>query len=200
MTEESKLIDRLSRGEPGAFRELVELYKKKVYYLALEMARNAADAEDISQEVFLKAFRSFGTFKKEARLGSWIYRITYNASIDHLRRLSLQPESADGAVLDGGEPVEPGGPRRRDLDPGRIAEHRLLREHVDRALLKLSLQERMVFTLRHDNDLMLDEIAEVMDISVGSVKSYLFRSLRKLRSEMAGVLNMPAKDGADERL
>ncbi len=194
MNGETELIDRLSRGETAAFRELVELYKKKIYYLALELAGNSADAEDISQEVFLKAFRSFGTFRKGAKLGSWLYRITYNASIDHLRRRSLQPATAETEILDTGEPAAAGLERARGEDPGRIAEQRLLREQIDRALLSLSLQERMVFTLRHDNDLMLDEIADVMNISIGSVKSYLFRGLQKLRKEMSQALNLPGKE------
>ena len=194
MTEETELIERLSRGETAAFRDLVERYKKKVYYLALDVARNPADAEDISQEVFLKAFRSFKTFKKGSKLGSWLYRITYNAGIDHLRRRSLYPETVESEVLDAGVPAGPGSAASKTQDPGRIAENRLLREHIDRALLKLSLQERMVFTLRHDNDLMLEEIAEVMSISIGSVKSYLFRSLQKLRKEMSPHLNIPARE------
>lgn len=200
MTEETELIDRLSRGEMSAFRELVERYKKKVYFLALDLARNPVDAEDISQEVFLKAFRSFGTFKKGAKLGSWLYRITYNAGIDHLRRQSLYPETAKDEVLDASVHADARSERSRSLDPGHVAEQRLLREHIDRALLKLSVQERTVFTLRHDNDLMLKEIGEVMNISVGSVKSYLFRSLQKLRREMAEHLNIPGKEGSHERL
>lgn len=86
MTEGKELIDRLGRGEKSAFEELVENYKKKVYYLALDMAGNHPDAEDIPQEVFLKVSRSFKTFNREAKLSSWIYRITDNACIDHLRR------------------------------------------------------------------------------------------------------------------
>ena len=75
MTEEKELIDRLSKGDTAAFRELVETYKKKMYYFALDMVADPADAEDVSQEVFLKAFRSFKTFKRDAKLSSWLYRI-----------------------------------------------------------------------------------------------------------------------------
>jgi RNA polymerase sigma-70 factor (ECF subfamily) len=97
-------------------------------------------------------------------------------------------------------PTAAGTERSSSQDPGHIAENRLLRDSIDRALLKLSLRERMVFTLRHDNDLMLEEIAEVMSISVGSVKSYLFRGLQKLRREMAPHLGLPAKEGSDESM
>src|SRR4030043_30042 len=98
--EEKELVERLSAGDPAAFRELVEAYKKKMYFFALDMVGDPADAEDISQEVFLKVFRGFKTFKRDAKLSSWLYRIAYNASIDHLRRRSLTPEAVEEAVLD----------------------------------------------------------------------------------------------------
>ena len=183
MTEEKELVERLSRGDTAAFRELVETYKKKMYYIALDMVRDPADAEDISQEVFLKAFRGFKTFKRGAKLSSWLYRIAYNASIDHLRHKSLIPEAAEDAVLDSGR----GGfsETRSTADPALTAETRLLRARIEKALTKVSSQERTVFLLRHYNDLMLDEIAETMQISTGSVKSYLFRCIQKLRKELA---------------
>jgi RNA polymerase sigma-70 factor, ECF subfamily len=183
VTEEKELIDRLSRGDMAAFRELVEAYKKKMYHFALDMVGDPADAEDISQEVFLKVFRGFKTFKRDAKLSSWLYRIAYNASIDHLRRKSLAPDPVEDAVLDAasaGFSESPSSP-----DPARTAENRLLRARVEKALQKVSPRERTVFLLRHYNDLMLDEIAETMQISVGSVKSYLFRCLRKLQKELA---------------
>jgi RNA polymerase sigma-70 factor, ECF subfamily len=198
VTEEKELIDRLSRGEMPAFRELVEAYKKKMYYFALDMVGDPADAEDISQEVFLKVFRGFKTFKRDARLNSWIYRIAYNTAIDHLRRRSLAPEPVEDSVLDaasGGFSESPGSP-----DPARAAENRLLSSKVEEALQKVSSRERTVFLLRHYNDLMLDEIAETMQISVGSVKSYLFRCLRKLQKELAVPGNPGQMEVSDEGL
>jgi RNA polymerase sigma-70 factor (ECF subfamily) len=198
VTEDTELVERLSRGDSGAFRELVETYKKKMYYLALDMVGDPADAEDISQEVFLKAFRGFKTFKRGARLSSWLYRIAYNASIDHLRRRSLTPEAAEDAVLDSGSggfsETTSGG------DPAVTAEARLLRARIDKALAKVSSRERAVFMLRHYNDLRLDEIAETMQISIGSVKSYLFRCVQKLRRELE-VPGTPSRgEGSDEGL
>jgi len=183
VTEEKELIERFGRGDMAAFREIVESYKKKMYYLALDMVGDPADAEDISQEVFLKVFRGFKTFKRDAKLSSWLYRIAYNTSVDHLRRRSLAPEAVEDSVLDvssAGFSESPASP-----DPARTAENRLLGATVERALQKVSSRERTVFLLRHYNDLMLDEIAETMQISVGSVKSYLFRCLRKLQKELA---------------
>jgi RNA polymerase sigma-70 factor, ECF subfamily len=198
VTEEKELIDRLSKGDMSAYRELVEAYKKKMYYFALDMVGNPADAEDVSQEVFLKVFRGFKTFKRDARLSSWLYRIAYNTAIDHLRRESLAPEPAEDAVLDcakAGFSEVPSSP-----DPARTAENRLLSARVEKALQKVSSRERTVFLLRHYNDLMLDEIAETMQISVGSVKSYLFRCLRKLQKELATPGTPGQMEVSDERM
>jgi RNA polymerase sigma-70 factor (ECF subfamily) len=184
VTEEKELIGRLGRGEKGAFREFVEHYKKKVYYLALDMVGNHADAEDISPEVFLKVYRSFKTFNREARLGSWLYRITYNASIDHLRRKAITPEPVEEKFLELSSRDDPQFRHPGDQDPARATEKALLRLQIERALQKVSAQERAVFVLRHYEDLKLGDIAETLDISIGSVKSYLFRAIKKIQAEL----------------
>jgi RNA polymerase sigma-70 factor (ECF subfamily) len=184
VTEEKELIVRLGRGEKSAFQELVENYKKKVYYLALDMAGNHADAEDISQEVFLKVFRSFKTFNREAKLSSWIYRITYNASIDHLRRKAIAPEPVEEKFLDLTSQVIPPVSQPFYLDPAMTTEKALLQMQIERALEKVSAQERAVFILRHYEDLRLGDIAETLNISIGSVKSYLFRAVKKIQKEL----------------
>lgn len=182
--DEDAIIEGLARGDQRAFRELVELYKKKVFYLALDMAGNPVDAEDISQEVFLKVFRSFSTFRKGAKLGSWLYRITYNASIDHLRRKGSTPEPVGDDVLEALSRVEAGLPPRGAAGPESALDASQVQERVARALDKISPQEKAVFVLRHYEDLKLKDIAAALDLSTGSVKSYLFRAVRKLQKEL----------------
>jgi RNA polymerase sigma-70 factor (ECF subfamily) len=166
-----------------------------MYYLALDMV-GPADARHIRRSS--EAFRGFKTFKRDAKLSSWLYRIAYNTSIDHLRRKLLAPEPVEDAVLDVADSGfgRSGGPP----DPARTAESSLLRAKVEKALQKVSTRERTVFLLHHYNDLMLDEIAETMQISVGSVKSYLFRCLQKLRKELAVTGRPGATEASDERL
>lgn len=185
MTDEHELIAGLARGDRAAFRELVETHKKKVYFLALDMVGNPVDAEDVSQEVFLKVFRSFDTFHRDARLGSWLYRITYNACIDHLRKRASTPEPMEDEALEAGFRSHPqfSGPRA-STDPAVAAERAQLRERIERALEAVSPQEKAVFLLRHHEDLALRDIADALGLSVGSVKSYLFRAVRKLRKEL----------------
>jgi RNA polymerase sigma-70 factor (ECF subfamily) len=182
--DENALIEGMTRGDPRAFRELVESYKKKVYYLALDMAGNPVDAEDISQEVFLKVYRSFSTFRKGAKICSWLYRVTYNASIDHLRKRGAAPEPVADDVLETRSREDSGLPGAVPSDPAAAAESSQLRDRIDRALDKVSPQEKAVFMLRHYDDLMLKDIAESLGLSIGSVKSYLFRAVRKLQKEL----------------
>ncbi len=182
--DENALIEGMTRGDHRAFRELVETYKKKVYYLALDMAGNPVDAEDISQEVFLKVYRSFSTFRKGAKIGSWLYRVTYNASIDHLRKRGAAPEPVEDGVLESRSQVDSGLPGTVPSDPAAAAESNQLRDRIDQALEKVSPQEKAVFMLRHYDDLMLKDIAESLGLSIGSVKSYLFRAVRKLQKEL----------------
>ncbi len=194
MTDEHELIAGLARGDRAAFRELVETHKKKVYFLAMDMVGNPVDAEDVSQEVFLKVFRAFDTFNREAKLGSWLYRITYNACIDHLRKRAATPEPMEDAALEAGfrdHPQLSGSPA--SPDPALAAVRAQLRERIERALEGVSPQEKAVFLLRHHEDLALGDIAEALGLSVGSVKSYLFRAVRKLRKEL-----LPAGAGAGD--
>jgi len=182
--DEDAIIEGMTRGDQRAFRELVDRFKKKVYYLALDMAGNPIDAEDISQEVFLKVYRSFGTFRKGAKLGSWLYRITYNASIDHLRRKGSAPEAMADEIIEASAGSDAGLPRRGPADPAEGLESHQLQDRIARALDKVSPQEKAVFVLRHYEDLQLKDIAESLGLSIGSVKSYLFRAVRKLRLEL----------------
>ncbi len=190
--DESRLAARLIDGEPGAFREFVDAYKKRIYGLAYELTRNHADAEDISQSVFIKVYRGMGTFQQDARLSSWLYRITVNAALDHLRKRPFFPQekplSVPGRFADDSVP-------RDDVprdDPGREAEAALLRRKIDEALERISDREKTVFLLRHYYDLSLKEIAETLGLTLGSVKSYLFRSIKKLQKELGEV---PAPSG-----
>jgi RNA polymerase sigma-70 factor (ECF subfamily) len=196
--DENAIIEGMARGEERAFREFVERYKKKVFYLALDMAGNPVDAEDISQEVFLKVYRSFSTFRRGAKLGSWLYRVTYNAAIDHLRRKSAAPEPIADEVLES-RSREGGGLHQSGAnDPVATAQERELQARIARALEKVSPQEKAVFLLRHNEDLMLKDIAETLGLSTGSVKSYLFRAVRKLQKELREPAAVPGLEVSHE--
>jgi RNA polymerase sigma-70 factor (ECF subfamily) len=178
------LVDRFNSGDAKAFQELVERHKKKVYYLAYDITGDHHEAEDVSQEVFVKVFRSLNTFRRDAKMSSWLYKITVNASLDSLRKKPSRPD----VPIDILEKVDVGDNPlggRTDLDPERRAESLLLQRHISKALQKVSPKERSVFVMRHYNDLKIREIAEVLNISTGTVKALLFRAIKKLRKELS---------------
>lgn len=183
MIEEQVLIERARKGESAAFRELVERYQEKMYYFSLDLTGNHHDAEDLSQEVFIKAYRSLDRFRGDAKLSSWLYRIAVNTNINKHRKKAYSAmkteenldtmnwETYSGADVSG--------------NPEEQARAVLLQKHIDEALNRLSMRERCVFVLRHYDDFALKDIAEIMGISNGTVKSTLFRALKKLQKELA---------------
>ncbi|MCZ6507549.1 MAG: sigma-70 family RNA polymerase sigma factor [Acidobacteria bacterium] len=176
------LVARARQGDRPAFREIVDRHQADVFHLALGLLARREDAEDVVQEVFIRAYRSLKSFRGEAGLGTWLYRITMNASRDHQRRhkwMALQ-ESL-GVVPDSARWAD----RHPDTDPERSTASREVRRDVGRALERLSATERRVFVLRHLRQLSVRETAQVLGRAEGTVKNLLFRALRKLRAELA---------------
>jgi RNA polymerase sigma-70 factor (ECF subfamily) len=181
--DEGRLADRLIAGDPSAFRDLMEAYKRKVYGLAYEMTQNHADAEDVSQVAFMKVHRSIGTLKPGRGLNAWLYQIVYRTAIDHIRKRSFYPKDALPSPPRAAFFSEPPDPT---AGPEKSAEVACLRKRIDEALAKVSSRERAAIILRHYHDLKLREIAQTLGVSLGSAKSYLFRALRKLQKELDG--------------
>jgi len=184
VNEEQVLVERARDGEIAAFRKLVERYKKKIYYLSLDLTGNHHDAEDLSQEVFIKAYRSLKNFRGDAKFNSWLYRITVNTCISQHRKKSvaamtlLDDFDRDRTQIhfDDGETI---------YNPEHSAEAGLIQQHLESALQRLTPRERSVFVLRHYNDLPLKEIAQILKITEGTVKSMLFRAIQKLQNELS---------------
>jgi RNA polymerase sigma-70 factor (ECF subfamily) len=183
--ESPQLVERLRAGEPAAFREMVECYQRDVYALAYDLCGNHHDAEDLSQEVFIKAFRAIGSFRADARLGSWLYRITMNAHIDNKRRKPVQLVSIDAHEDDDAQPLRRLEFAASGARPDQTAGAARFQVDVENALDALSAQERTVFVLRHYHDMKIGEISQSLSIAEGTVKSLLFRSMRKLRDRLA---------------
>jgi RNA polymerase sigma-70 factor (ECF subfamily) len=174
------LAERLVAGDPSAFRDLVEAYKRKVYGLAYEMTQNHTDAEDISQISFMKVHKSVGTIDPSLGLNTWLYRIVYRTALDHIRKRTFFPKN----VLPSLVPLSC-DPPDSSQSPESAAEVASLRRRVDEALAKISRRERAALILRHYHGLKIKEIAQTLGVSLGSAKSYLFRALRKLQKELA---------------
>lgn len=186
MLDERELVRRMQAGDRAAFRDLVGRYQRDVYALAYDLCGNHHDAEDLSQEVFIKAYRAIGGFRADARLGSWLYRITMNAYIDSKRRKPVQVVSIDAPARGGQEGDMPVVlPPARGAAPDAAAGAARFQRDVEQALEVLSAQERTVFVLRHYHDMRIHEISSSLSIAEGTVKSLLFRSVRKLRDRLA---------------
>lgn len=184
VNDEQALVQRARNGEMSAFRELVEQYKKKIYYLSLDLTGNHHDAEDLSQEVFIKAYRSLKSFRGDAKFNSWLYRIAVNTCISQKRKKSVSAMTLqdDFESESASQNFGPGGTTH---NPERHAEAGLMQQHIENALQQLTPRERSIFVLRHYNDLPLKEIAHILKISEGAVKSMLFRAIQRLQKELA---------------
>jgi RNA polymerase sigma-70 factor (ECF subfamily) len=183
--EANVLAERVCQGDLSAFQGLVDQFKKKVYFLAYDVVGDHHEAEDVSQEVFIKVYRSLGSFRRDAKMSSWIYQITVNSAIDLLRKRKAKPS----VTLENFDHIElqdaPRGTATAAVDPESSAEAALLQGRIEEALHVLAPRERAVFTMRHYNDFQINEIADVLEVSSGTVKSLLFRALQKLRRELA---------------
>jgi len=185
LVEEQVLVERVQNGETVAFRELVELHKRNVYYLALDLTGNHHDAEDLSQEVFIKAYRHIKDFRSDGKLSSWLYRIAVNTNINQYRKKSTQARKLQ-ASYDELNPFQERFSGVNDArNPEECAEAGLMQSHVEQALGRLTPKERSIFVLRHYNDLPLKEIAEIHQVKVGTIKSMLFRTIKKLQKELS---------------
>lgn len=183
--DERELIQRAQSGDGTAFRSIVEHYQRRVYFLAYDLTGNQHDAEDLAQEVFVKAYRALDTFRGEARLSSWLYRITLNSCLNKRRKKAVtQMNLVDdfSAETSRDDPFSAAGFAE---NPERAAESRLMQNHIESAITKLAPKERAVFVLRHYQDLPLKEIARVLNVAEGTVKSLLFRAVRRLQKELA---------------
>lgn len=169
-----ELVRAAAKGRTEAFEELVRLHEKKVYALTLRMCGNPEDARDAAQEAFLSAWRGLPSFRGEAGFSTWLYRLASNAAIDQLRRNRRQREEAS---LDAGEMDTP------DQSPGpqEAAEGSELQRAVADGLASLSEDHRRILLLREYQALSYDEIAQTLDMDLGTVKSRISRARRALR-------------------
>ena len=178
-------------GLEGPFRKIYELYKDRVYNVCYRVTGNASDALDASQETFGILFRKIGGFRFQSRFSSWIYRIAINASIDLKRRQGSRRLASLEAVTDAND----GDGGRFDLEDGsvelppEVASRRELEAEVQRAIGRLSPKLRSITVLRYIESLSYDEIAETLDISLGTVKSRLSRAHAAMDRELTPVLH-----------
>ena len=171
-----KLIRRCKRGEEAAFQEVLQRYRGPVYNLCWRMTRNDEDARDLGQEVFIKVFSLLDRYDEQYAFSSWLFRIATNHCIDHLRRqrlrfLSLErdgggdeEEEAEMQIADAGPPPDVVVQRREALD------------RLEEVIGELPPHYRVITLLRHDQQLSYEEIAESLQLPLGTVKARIHRA------------------------
>jgi len=175
-------------GDEAAYRELVRRYERPVFSLIYRMVRNRELAEDLSQETFIKVLNALDSYRPEFKFSSWVFKIANNAAIDHLRRRELDTLSLEGSPhADTPEKLE-----ATALQIGEKAESALdavankeLGGEIEQAIAKLRPEYRTCILLRHVEGRAYEEIAEILDLPLGTVKTYIHRARNELRIALA---------------
>ncbi len=187
---DNELIQKALKGSQFAFSKLMKRYKDSVYYVILKMVGNADDAEDLTIEAFGKAFNKLDKFSPEFAFSTWLFRIAINNAIDFMRKKRLETLSIDQPIsTEGGESINP-DITDDSLDPEEsyIREQRrvLMREITE----KLSPKYRTLIELRFFEELSYIEIAEKMNLPIGTVKAQLFRAKQLLHNVLKTSINL----------
>jgi RNA polymerase sigma-70 factor (ECF subfamily) len=175
-------------GKEVAYRELLHRYERPVFSLVYRMVRDRETAEDLTQETFVKVLNALESYRPEYRFSSWIFKIANNAAIDHLRKRELNTLSLDGApgAVTASE-VEATALQATDHTPSALAEleSRELGTAIEQAVAKLRPDYRACILLRHVEGRAYEEIAETLDLPLGTVKTYIHRARLELREQLA---------------
>ena len=193
--EDRDVIEQVLRGDNDAFGQLVEKYQTKVYNLALRMCGNEDDAFDLAQEAFLRAWRSLGSFQFESAFSTWLFRLSSNICLDFLRAKKRRT-TVSLTMTD-----DESGESQLDLpDPSKTPEEAVLaaedRRLLAQAMNELPADQRQILTLRAIDDLSYAEIAEILQLQEGTVKSRLSRARTALRNKLLQIGNKKKTDSS----
>jgi len=172
-------IQRVKAGDIQAFSAIVANYQKMVFTIVLKIVDNREDAEDIMQEIFVKAFKSLEQFREESEFSTWLYRIAYNTTISELRKRKLTYISINDNFVTENEPVT-------DEEAFDWTDIKL--QHLDEALKKLSPDEIFLVTLYYFEEQSMEAISKINNLSVANVKVKLHRIRKKLALEINKLL------------
>jgi RNA polymerase sigma-70 factor, ECF subfamily len=187
VSEDSKIIREILDGNPNAYRSLVERYQGRIYNVIFGMVRDRDEAEELTQEAFVKAFRNLQGFRQEARFYTWLCRIAINLSIDFLRKRKRHATfSFDESigVKEGGELAD-----SHNLgNPHEELQNKEIRKRIIETVEKLPEEQKRVLVLREIDGLSYREISEILGIPEGTVMSRLYYARKKLQAELQDLL------------
>ncbi|HET6142930.1 MAG TPA: sigma-70 family RNA polymerase sigma factor [Candidatus Acidoferrales bacterium] len=175
---EAEAISLAQKGDASAFEHIYRLHSRRVYALCLRMVGNPAEAEDLTQDAFLQLFRKIATFRGESAFSTWLHRLSVNVVLMKLRKKTL-PETSLEESTDPED--EANGPRREIGGPDLLLTGSIDRVHLERAIEQLPPGYRQVFVLHDVQGFEHNEIAGLMDCSIGNSKSQLHKARMRLR-------------------
>jgi len=182
--DEKDLIQRCKQGDLDAFNELVTRYEKLVFHVAYRLAGNYDDANDVAQEAFIRVFNSIGTFRGDANFSTWLYRIITNVYLDERKKAKshMQTSLEDYIELEEStvtRQIEDAGPT-----PDQVVQDMERDQTLQQAILQLPEYQRVMIVLYHTQNKSYEEIAEIMSLPIGTVKSRLNRARLALREKL----------------
>lgn len=171
-SDELQLIDEFKNGNDQAFNTLVLRYKEKIYWIVRRMIPDHDEADDVTQNVFIKAYQSLGTFKGDSSFYTWIYRIAVNLSLNEIRRKKIRRTfSIDDEIHQ---------VRSHDAQPLELMEQQEQTLKIREAIEQLPDKQKKVFLLRYYEELPYEEIAKILKTSVGGLKANYFHAVKKI--------------------
>ena len=193
--QEKAWIDAARDGDPLAFEQLIHLYEKRVFALTRRMCKNPADAEEAAQETFLAAWQGLKFFRGESSFSTWLYRLASNACVDLLRKEGRHQAAAGPSLNDEEVLLEI---QDEAPPPHALAEQAELKEQIEAGLAALPEEYREVLILREIHQQSYDEIAEILSLDLGTVKSRINRGRKRLRKFLLESGNFSVIDSSKE--
>ena len=180
-------IDKVLDDDVNAYASLVDKHKNMVFTIALKIVRNREDAEEIAQDVFVKAYQSLASFKKESKFSTWLYRIVYNAAISKTRKKNIETTNINYDIVENYSEDDINDNLNR-LDNN---EQKTI---INTVLKKLNQEDHLLVTLYYFEEKSIDEISEIVNISQSNVKVKLFRIRKKLYGEIQYLIKSQHKE------
>lgn len=193
MSSDNELIKRAQAGDTDAFCLLAQAYERRIYSLAFHYCRETQDAEDLSQEVWIKAYSALPTFRHESSFYTWLRKITINCFLNHHRSAKAFPwqrQNTEAATVEDYTIKGDAGSAATRLEI--TTQNQLAVQKVMRALGSVTPQQRLAFLLKHQEEMTYEEISRELGCSIGTVKKSVSRTIAKLREQL-GVNDEPEK-------
>ena len=184
--DEKEFLKKLVAGNQVAFGQLIDAYQQKIFGTCISFIPNKEDAEDVAQEVFLEVFKSISKFKSNAKLSTWIYKITTNKCLEFIRKKKTKKRFAFMQTLSGDDLPIPMTPYFVEINhPGILLENKEKTALIFKAIDTLPAQQKVIFTLAKIDGKRYQEIVEITGKSLSSVESVLFRAKKNLQKKLA---------------